>query len=138
MVAITAVLGEYKNFVEGEDRQYELNVVYQAMSYFDLINNFQFSIPIYILIFMLVSMLILFCIIIIWFVNIKCSRVKNPPVIKFRHMAKVTFLPPTFGSVAASIPVLFASIGIKLLSQTSLFENTAAQWSALGSELTSN
>jgi len=40
MVAITAVLGEYKNFVEGEDRQYELNVVYQAMSYFDLINNF--------------------------------------------------------------------------------------------------
>jgi len=31
-------------------------------------------------------------------------------------MAKVTFLPPTFGSVAASIPVLFASIGIKLLS----------------------
>lgn len=74
---------------------------------------------------MLVNIILLIAIVIIWWVNIKISRAKNPPVIKFRHMAKVTFIPPTFGSVAASIPVLFASIGIKLLSQTTLFENTA-------------
>jgi len=51
-------------------------------------------------------------------------------------MAKVTFIPPTMGTIAASIPVLFASVGIKLLSQTNLFSNTPTSWAKLGEELT--
>jgi hypothetical protein len=59
-------------------------------------------------------------IIIVWALNIWISRVKNPPVIKFKHMAKVTFYPPTVGAVAGSIPVLLAGGFIKALSSSSM------------------
>jgi len=40
MVLVLAEMGEYIEYQEGEEKKYELNVIYWAMSYFELINNF--------------------------------------------------------------------------------------------------
>ena len=51
-------------------------------------------------------------------------------------MAKVTFLPPTVGAVAGSIPVLLAGGFIKLLSSSTMLQGTPTNWGDLGTTLT--
>jgi hypothetical protein len=75
--------------------RYELQLNYQALSYFDLINTFQFSIPIYIVLFILVSMIQILLIVIFWlFTFIFCPcliHFKRSPSLRFTHMARVLF-----------------------------------------------
>jgi hypothetical protein len=33
-------MSDYVDYKEGDDKKYELNVVFRAMTYFELVNNF--------------------------------------------------------------------------------------------------
>ena len=105
IVIVTVELSNYETITTQEDATYTLNVEYRAMTFFELINNFQFSVLIYILLFSMITIVLFIAIIIVWVFNILIARRKKPPVIKFMHMARVTFGPPTIGVSMASITI---------------------------------
>jgi len=64
--------------------------------------------------------------------NLIIARAKKPPVIKFMHMARVTFGPPTIGAILATIPVMIAAGTLKLTQNVAIFDNTPAEWKNQG------
>jgi hypothetical protein len=62
---------------------YTIKINYVPLSYFNLINNFQFSVPIYIVLFMLISSVIILAIIIFWLITLSFVRRKDPPALRF-------------------------------------------------------
>ena len=135
---ITQVEIRMKEYVEYADDSipdmaYNLKLNFEPLSYFNLINSFQFSVPIYILLFSLVSLVLILGIVVFWLLNIQCSRYKRPPAIRFYHMARVTFLPPILGTTFASLPVGFAAAMLKVLQDSNLFASTRANWAEVGS-----
>jgi len=119
-----------------EDFEYNLQLNFEPLSYFNLINSFQFSLPIYILLFSLVSLVLILGIVVFWLLNIQCSQYKRPPSIRFFHMAKVTFRPPAIGTTLASVPVGIVAGLLKIMQESDLFIDTRANWSELGSTTT--
>jgi hypothetical protein len=63
-------LRNYKVFGENEVAAYTLVLHYEALSYFELINSFSFSVPIYILLFSLVSLVLVLTIVVFWVINL--------------------------------------------------------------------
>ena len=113
--------------------EYNLRLNFEPLSYFNLINSFQFSTPIYILLFSLVSLVLLFGIIIFWIANlITLSNYKKPPSVRFYHMASVTFWPPLFGTTLASIPVMIVAGFLKFMQNSTAFEDVRSSWSEYG------
>lgn len=72
MAKVEAHLKEYRPFIAGPgaDPVYRLRLTYEALSYFDLINTFQFSLPIYFLLFTFISIILILAIIVFWLVNL--------------------------------------------------------------------
>lgn len=142
IVQVDIKMKNYKSYEDDEDAiivhddnkmNYNLILKFEPLSYFHLINSFQFSLPIYILLFSLVSLVLILGIVVFWLLNIQCSRFKRPPAIRFYHMIEVTFLPPALGTTFASIPVGIAALACKLLQDSNLFVETRANWAELGS-----
>jgi len=137
MTKIEVYLKDYVQYNETDEPVYTLKLNFEALSYFNLINSFQFSLPIYILLFSFVSLILLLGIIIFWLLNIQfCSKVKRPPALRFAHMAKVTFLPPAKGTLAASLPVVAAAFLMKAMQNMEMFSDVYANWAEFGSEIT--
>mmetsp|Transcript_16308 Transcript_16308/g.18848 ORF Transcript_16308/g.18848 Transcript_16308/m.18848 type:complete len:114 (-) Transcript_16308:760-1101(-) len=98
IVMVNVVLDEYVEVTEQVDAVYTLSVEYRAMTFFELVNNFQFSVLIYILLFSVITIVLFIGILLVWAFNLLIARKKKPPVIKFMHMARVTFGAPTIGA----------------------------------------
>ena len=111
---------------------YTLQIKYTPLDYFNLVNNFQFSVPIYILLFSLVSMIIIFGILVFWLTILALNRLKKPPNIRFFHLAKVTFIGPAFGSILSCVPVAIVGGLIVVYQNSSLFASLPADFSELG------
>ena len=131
IVTIKVILEDYTDVADQADAVYTLHVEYRAMDWFELVNNFQFSIFIYVLLFSVVTVALLIGVIIVWAINLLIVRRRKPPVIKFMHMARVTFGPPTFGALLACVPVAIAAGVIKLTENISIFDGVDANWSNL-------
>lgn len=93
---VSVYMKNYVEYREGIDTPiYYLNLNYEALSYFNLINTFQFSIPIYIVLFILVAIIQVMMIIIFWlFTFIFCPcllKYRRAPSLRFTHMTRVLF-----------------------------------------------
>lgn len=75
---------------------YSLIVDFKAMDFLDLINAFQFGIPIYLLAFIMVSVFTLVGIVVFWGFNKTISKRENPPILKFGQTVKIVIIPPIF------------------------------------------
>jgi len=71
----------------------------------------------------------------VWFIHYLIMSRKKPPVIKFMHMARVTFGPPTIGSLLASIPIFCAAGLLKFTQNLEVLDGIPAEWSNQGSEI---
>ena len=109
---------------------------YQALSYFDLINTFQFSIPIYIILFVLVAMIQILIIVIFWlFTFIFCPcliHYKRSPALRFMHMTRVLFKQPAVGTMMANIPAVCVALMLKYLQDNTWFDDLTNDWSNWG------
>lgn len=108
-----------KNYSEGiyyEDSDeintnYELKINYKPLDYFSLINSFQYDLPIYFLLFNFVSIIMIVATITLWLLVLACTRVKTPPSIRFKHLAKVTFTAPAVGVLLSAVPAMIVAGG---------------------------
>eukprot|EP00349_Pseudokeronopsis_sp_Brazil_P005318 CAMPEP_0202974366 /NCGR_PEP_ID=MMETSP1396-20130829/59797_1 /ASSEMBLY_ACC=CAM_ASM_000872 /TAXON_ID= /ORGANISM="Pseudokeronopsis sp., Strain Brazil" /LENGTH=214 /DNA_ID=CAMNT_0049708053 /DNA_START=394 /DNA_END=1035 /DNA_ORIENTATION=+ len=135
MSQVHVYLSNYTNFTNIVDQQYTLRVKYEALSYFSLINTFQFSLPIYILLFSSVSLILILSLVIFWLLNLNFSKIRKAPYLRFRHMAQVIFIPPAKGTVIASVPVLIISGMLKYWQSKEFFSDLNTNWSFLGEDL---
>jgi len=117
------------------DFKYTLKVNYVALDYFNLINNFQFSIPIYLLLFNLVAFIQLVGIVIYWLATLAIVRAVQAPKIRFKHLVLVTGTAPLAGSVIGMIPALVVAVWIYVFQQSTLFQDINANWLDMGNEI---
>ena len=90
---------------------YNLKVNYKPLDYFSLINSFQYELPIYILLFNMVSIILILSVITLWLAILLCARIKVPPSIRYKHLAKVTFTAPAVGVALSAIPAIIVAFG---------------------------
>ncbi len=72
---------------------YTLIIDFKAMDYLDLINAFQFDIPLYIFLFLLMCVVEILGIMFFWLFNKIISRVDNPPKLRIKQTFNIVFLP---------------------------------------------
>jgi len=92
------------------------------MDYLNLVNSFMFTVPIYILLFMLVSVVLLVGIILFWIVNLQFSKVKHPPQLRFIHMSRVIFYPPALGALLSCVPALIVGAVLSFIQTSDYFD----------------
>ena len=119
MSAVEVRMLEYRPFVAGSgaDPIYRLRLNYEALSYFALINQFGFPMPIYALLFALVSGVLVLTIVAFWLLNLQFSRFKRPPALRFSHLARVAFGPPAVGAAVAAVPTLGVAGAFRFLQR---------------------
>jgi hypothetical protein len=117
------------------DTKYTLKINYVALDYFNLINNFQFSIPIYLLLFNLVAFIQLVGIVIFWLSTLAIKQAKEAPNIRFKHLVLVTGTAPLAGSLIGMIPALVVAIWIYIFQQSTLFQDVNANWTDMGNDI---
>jgi len=119
LATMSVFLSDYVEYSPDDDPIYYLNINYEALSYFNLINNFQFSLPIYIVLFIVVAILNVMMIAIFWlFTFIFCPcllKYRRSPALRFTHMVRVLFKQPIVGTMMANIPVVVAGGLLKWL-----------------------
>ena len=97
IVSVKGKLSDYQASLKDSAKpEYTLDIIFRAMNYLELVNAFQFEYPIYILLFAIVAVATIFGVILFWSLNILLARPINPPIINFKHMIEVTFLPPIY------------------------------------------
>jgi len=138
MSRVEVRLKEYRPFVTsaGADPVYRLRLRYEALSYFALINSFRFSMPIYALLFALVSTVLVLAVVAFWLLNLQFATFKRPPALRFSHLARVTFVPPAQGALVAAVPALVVAAAFRALQGAQLFADVAARWTDFGGEVT--
>ena len=135
MSQVSVFLSNYTSYTEEMRQLYTLVVNYEALSYFSLINTFQFSLPIYILLFSSVSFILMLSLISFWLLNLNFSKIRKAPYLRFKHMAKVIFVPPAKGTVLASVPALIIAGLLKFWQGKEVFYETNTNWSFLDEDL---
>ena len=76
-------------------------------------NNFQFSVPIYVLLFNVVAIVLILGVLACWLLTLMCARVKDPPALRFKHLARVTFANPAVGTLLSCVPALIVCAGLR-------------------------
>lgn len=74
------------------------------MNYFDLINAFQFELPIYIFLFCLIALATIMVITLFWFFNKLISRIENPPLLRFKQTFMIVIMPTIIGVCLGTVP----------------------------------
>ena len=92
MVKGEVILKDFKK-ITNDFPNYTLSIEYSSMDYLELINAFQFAIPLYFFIFVIFCLLIVFAFLIFWFINRMISRVENPPPLRIIETYKLVFTP---------------------------------------------
>ena len=91
--------------------------------------------PIYVLLFNVVAIVLILGVLAFWVINLMCARIKDPPALRFKHLARVTFANPAIGTLLSAVPALMVCVGLRAYQQSTLFAQTPSNWSDLGSEL---
>lgn len=92
--------------------------------------------PIYILLFTFVSIILMLLVVVFWLINLQFATYKRPPALRFQHLARVTFVPPTMGALLSSVPAVIVAGFLRFIQQAGLFADTQARWTDFGSEVT--
>jgi hypothetical protein len=97
-----------------------------------LINTFQFPFPIYILLFNLVALILILTVLTFWLFVLLFTRVRKPPVLRFKHLAKIIFTAPAVGTFLSCLPVIISALVIILYTRSKLFHNLNSNWINMG------
>lgn len=128
MAKIQIYMKDYKPLIPGADPIYKLRLTYQAMSYFALLNTFQFDWGVYMLLFTFVSVMMILGVIVFWIANLSFSVYKRPPNIRFKQIASVTFTQPSKGAMLASVPAILAAAVNVIIRYLQLFSDVSSDW----------
>lgn len=97
LVKATVILSDFITINENNlHPKYNLNVVFSAMDFLDLINAFQFDVFVYLLAFILFSFFTIFGIVLFWGFNKTISKRENPPILKLGQTVKLVIIPQIF------------------------------------------
>lgn len=125
LVSADIVLSLYSTLeMESESPGYLLNINFYPLGWFDLLNKFQFSLSIYIILFVLICFLLFALGYSVYFAHIKFVR--DPPEMHFRFYLWVSSLPPTIGVVFASLPIVIVVYSLQPLAEA--FSGVSGDW----------
>ena len=106
---------------------YTLKVEYYAIGWFELLNNFQLGIPVYILVFVALGLSVLSLLGIVYFLHM--LFLKNHPKLHFQMHFLASAVAPALGTTYGSIPVILAMIVFpNLLNSQLLFPKVSPTW----------
>lgn len=80
----------------------------------------------------MVSLILVITIIVFWLINLQFAKIKRPPSLRFKHMAKVVFLPPAYGNLLAAIPVMIVAGCLKFWQGSTILGTLADDYGAMG------
>ena len=89
-----------------DDYDYVLSFRWFPLSWLDLMNNFEFGIDVYAIIFSGVGLVTIGVGFVIWFVSRVLTRLRSPPSFKFFGLFRLVAFPPLVGVVLATCPIL--------------------------------
>ncbi|KAF0700134.1 Aste57867_9322 [Aphanomyces stellatus] len=85
---------------------YMLNVIFQALSWFELLNQFQFSIQVYFLLFSAIGLGSIVQGYMIYLVNRLFTKMRHPPPFRLVHFIKTIAPQPATATIYLSIPLI--------------------------------
>eukprot|EP00644_Phytophthora_capsici_P017020 jgi/Phyca11/21138/fgenesh1_pg.PHYCAscaffold_83_\ len=107
-------------------KAYTLQVSWEPLKWFELMNLFQFTVDVYLGFFTLVAMASMILGFIIWVINRLFTKMKRPPKFRMKLLLKNVATPPPIGIFMACIPI-FLAYPLNNPSAAS-FEATAGDW----------
>ncbi|OWZ22617.1 hypothetical protein PHMEG_0002652 [Phytophthora megakarya] len=120
--------------------EYTLQVTWEPLDWFELMNLFQFTVDVYLGFFTLVAVASMLLGFIIWIINRLFTKMKRPPKFRMKLLLKNVATPPPIGIVLAFVPIIAACMLIytwwHVLASTdplkspsaASFEATAGDW----------
>ncbi|KDO29856.1 hypothetical protein SPRG_19735 [Saprolegnia parasitica CBS 223.65] len=113
-VANAAVNGIYPcvtNVVTGGllSKAYTLQVSFQALGWYDLMNQFRFSIRVYLLLFTVIGVGMVVQGHLVYLINRVFTKMRHPPPFRLREFLKATAPQPAFGTLLAVVPIMFVT-----------------------------
>eukprot|EP00340_Litonotus_pictus_P012158 CAMPEP_0170539142 /NCGR_PEP_ID=MMETSP0209-20121228/103738_1 /TAXON_ID=665100 ORGANISM="Litonotus pictus, Strain P1" /NCGR_SAMPLE_ID=MMETSP0209 /ASSEMBLY_ACC=CAM_ASM_000301 /LENGTH=1999 /DNA_ID=CAMNT_0010840987 /DNA_START=1068 /DNA_END=7067 /DNA_ORIENTATION=- len=119
-----------------ENNKFYVEVLFFGVSYLELINNFQFEIPIFVLIFALIGMGIVLFFLGFWGFFYFKSNLKEPPSLKLKVFTKI-FLLPIMKGLAFSFIIIFFNVFISWIFKTDFkLSGFNLTWGDLGNDTT--
>ncbi|OQS07754.1 hypothetical protein THRCLA_00251, partial [Thraustotheca clavata] len=96
------------NVVTGKllSTDYTLQVTFQALSWYDLMNGFQFSIKFYVLLFSAIGVGMILQGYVIYLINRIFTKMRHPPPFRLREFLKAIAPQPAAGAAYALIPIV--------------------------------
>ncbi|GMF11866.1 unnamed protein product [Phytophthora lilii] len=120
-------------------KEYTLQVIWEPLNWFELMNLFQFTVDVYLGFFTLVAMASMILGFIIWVINRLFTKMKRPSKFRMKLLLKNVASPPPIGIFMASIPIFAACLLIYtwwhvLASATPLTTPSPASFEALAGD----
>ncbi|KAI9997870.1 hypothetical protein PInf_002127 [Phytophthora infestans] len=121
-------------------KEYTLQVSWEPLNWFKLMNLFQFTVDVYLGFFTLVAMASMILGFVIWMINRLFTKMKRPPKFRMKLLLKNVATPPPIGVFFAIVPIFVACMLIytwwHVLASTdplnfpsaASFEATAGDW----------
>ncbi|KAF1783977.1 Growth factor receptor cysteine-rich domain [Phytophthora cactorum] len=121
-------------------KEYTLQVSWEPLNWFELMNLFQFTVDVYLGFFTLVAMASMILGFVIWAINRLFTKMKRPPKFRMKLLLKNVATPPPIGVFFAIVPIFVACMLIytwwHVLASTdplnspsaASFEATAGDW----------
>nr|CCA19102.1 conserved hypothetical protein [Albugo laibachii Nc14] len=86
--------------------EYVLQIIWKPLDWFELMNGFQFSAHVYLILFLFVGLLTAFMGFAVWIINRCLTKSQNPPRFRFQQLLWNIFASPSYGVILATIPIL--------------------------------
>lgn len=128
LVSVTVTLDGY-NETASTRPSYILTIDYQALNWFDLLNTFQFAIPTYIFLFVMLAVGLIGLLLAVYWLHRLAFRIIEGPKVHFRMYWKTTAIPPTLGTVIGAIPVIISALIIQFIRDNNPLIQISGNWS---------
>jgi len=111
------------------DRNYEVQIHFKSLGYIDLLNKYQFSIPIYIGLYLFIGSIFFLIIVLIWaFSNLKSNLKVVPPLYLSKYI-KFAVWPAFKGYFYSIVLLIILNLTIFVLIKSNIFLNFTLNWS---------
>jgi hypothetical protein len=107
---------------------YNTIISFQPLGYLDLVDNFQFSVTVYIVLFSCVAIICFVFVLMIWGLNYLISLVKKRPNLQVKTLLYTLYLPFIKASYISLIPFLLICGYIYILKYGSIFTKYSLRW----------
>jgi hypothetical protein len=109
---------------------YTFTIEYLPLQYFDLLNLFAFSIPLYLVVYVIVSFIAISAVVIFWMFHRIFTKLEQPPPLRFLANIKMLVLPPVLGTFFSLIPPYMLVFVVWYALQTGFLDSMAGDYNA--------